>query len=149
LVLVERLLADDRVEEISALGHPGAGRRRRVALGIHQQIAGSVLDRRVEIVGHQHFGPVEQGERFPTRLVGAQQRFAAQHADHVGAQRLAQRIVHLAQHLVRLDHLDSPETVPQHRPAKLVHHRHMDPRDEAGAEVDANPVGLAMLKRGL
>ena len=39
LVVVDRLLADDRVEVEPALGHPAARRHRLVALGIHEDVA--------------------------------------------------------------------------------------------------------------
>ena len=39
LVLVERRLADDGVEEVAALGQAAGGRDRAVALGIDQRVA--------------------------------------------------------------------------------------------------------------
>ena len=71
LVLVDRLLADDRVEEVAGLRHAAAGRHRRVALRVHVSIA-VFVSRHIELAGHQHFGAVVHRERLPVGLLRAE-----------------------------------------------------------------------------
>ena len=120
LVLVDRILANHGVEEVSARRHAAAGRRRRVAFGIDVRVAGFVLGDD-EVAGDEHLGAVVQRERLPAAGHGAEQRLAAGDADDVDAQRGPQFVVHFAQHLVRLDHLDAVIALAEHRLAEPGH----------------------------
>jgi hypothetical protein len=66
----------------------------------------------LKLPGYQAFRPVEHGEGLPVVLHRAKNALARQGADHVDPQGGAQLVVHLAQHLVGLDHLHPVRVVP-------------------------------------
>ena len=146
LLVVDRLLADDGVEVEAALGHSAAGRRRAVALGIHEDVAVG-LRLGVEAAGHQHRRAVEGGPRLPVLVLEAEQRLGAAQADHVHPQRLLQVGGDLAEHLVGLGHFDRRAgRVELQCLAELVHAADVHARHGTGAEVQGDAVRLLMVQ---
>ena len=87
--------------------------------------------------GTRHGVPSGIVNGFQSFCFRAEHRLARQHADDVNAQRLAQRIIHLTQHLVRLDYPDALVRLAQQPLAQSGHRRDMDARDGRGAEIHA------------
>ncbi len=84
-ILVDRLLANNRIEIVPALGHPAAGRRRTVALGIHEDVAVG-LGLGVKIAGDEHRSAVEQRPWLPIRIFISEHVFPPPDADRVDAE---------------------------------------------------------------
>ena len=99
-----RLLADDGVEEIAAVGHAGARRSGDVAQRVHQGVA-VLVDGHVEPAGHQHLRAVVHAERLPVFGGESEARHAPDDALGVDAQRELEVFVDFAEHLPRVDHL--------------------------------------------
>ncbi len=146
--VVDRLLADDRVEIEPALGHPPAGLQRAVVLGIHEDVAAG-LGPGVEAAGHQHGRAVEGGPRLPVLILEAEERLGPAQADHVHAQGVLQVGGDFAQHLIRLDDFDRrARRVELQCLPEPVHAADVHPGDGAAAEVQGNVVGLLMVQGG-
>lgn len=90
IIFVQRLLADNRVEEVTALGHVAGRRHAHVAFGISMPAAVG-RGRDVEIGRHLHRRAVEQRERFPAADLVAENIFARPDADDIPAQRRARK----------------------------------------------------------
>ncbi len=145
LLLIDRLLADDRVEEPAALGHPSAGRDCRVAAGVDQQIA---IGRGggVEIARHQHFQPLLGTPGLPALGREAEHRVARADPIHIHSERRLQVRLDQSQHLVGLVDFDRPPFQPEML-AQGGHPADMHPGDRGRAEIHRHPGRLAVGQR--
>ena len=144
---VERRLAVGRVEKISAFRHPRAGQHAGVAFGINEPAAVR-RGRDVEFARHQNRRAIEHRERFPAFVLETEHRARSMHADHVQAQRLAQLLVDLAEHLVGLDDFDAMIAFAQHGLAQPVNRARAHAGLKSRAEIHAQAVGRLMIQRG-
>ena len=145
--LVDRLLADDGVEEETVLRHAAGGRGRAVALGEDERVAVRVLGR-PEIPGHEDLGPVVHAPGLPVLVAEAEHRVRAVDALDVDAQGRLEVVVDPAQHLVGLVDLDQAlfeaVVLAQTDDALDVH-----AGDGRAVEVDGDAVGLAVVEGGV
>jgi hypothetical protein len=129
LVLLDRRLADDGVEEVSVLGQPARRRCGAIALGEDQGVALGIPDR-LEMGRHQDFGTVVQSPGRPAFVAVAEHRLLDQ-SEHliwlVDFDRTALQAVALAQ---RDDDLG------------------VDAGDGRSSEIDGNAVGLLVGQGG-
>ena len=147
MVLVDGFLADERVEEISALGHVRRGRRAEIAFRIGQPptIFGG---RDIEVARHQTRRPVKQRERLPVADFITENILARPDADDIHRQRRLKFRVHLGQHLIGFMHAGRGGAGADEPLLELVDDGGVDAGDPGAAEVDANPVGLAVIEGG-
>ena len=145
IVRVDRLLANDRIEEVAVLRHMPARTRAPVSLGIDQDPALLGLDRHPEILRHEHFEAVE-GPWLPVAVLEAEHVGAAHERRHVDADRLLEVVLDQPQHLVGLAHLHQPllEAVMVSQCGDAAH---MHAGDGGAAEIDRQAIRLAMIDR--
>ena len=149
VVLVDRLLPDDRVEVEAALGHARTRRHRGVALRVHEDVA-LLVRFGVEEARHEHRRPAEGRPRLPVVLREAEEVAGRPDADHVDAERLPQVGRDLAEHLEGLGDLHRrPRRIEAERLPEQVDGVDVHPRRRGGAEVERHPVGLGVRERGV
>ena len=137
--LVDGLLPDDGVEEEAGPWHAAAGPGRAVALRIDDQIA-ALVQAGLEPLGNQHHLAPERPELPPALVLEPEHVRPGGEPDDIHAQRFAERVVHLAQHLVRLDHLHRLIRQPEGL-AELLHHPDVHAGDRGCAQVHRDVVG--------
>jgi hypothetical protein len=138
-VLDDRRLPADRVEIKSALGHVPAGRHAGVAFRINEKSPLAVV-LEVELPADQHLRAVEELKGLPilVRIPEHCPRAVDRHDIH--AHGLGQWLVDLAEHLVRLDHLDAVIDIAQKGLAKPGYGRNIHARHRRAAEIHADPI---------
>ncbi len=104
-VVVDGVLSDDGVEEVSAFGHSAGGWDGGVAFGVDEEIAIGVGGG-VEVFGDEDLSAIEEGEGLEVLVFEAEEVFAWGDADDVDAEGEAELVVDLAEHLVGFDDLD-------------------------------------------
>src|ERR1039458_9969420 len=144
LLFFERLLPDDGVEEIPAVGHAGARGVGAVAERVQEGVA-ALVNGDVEPARHQHFRAVVQPEWLPVFRRESETRHSPVYALGIDAQRELQVFVDFTQHLSGVDDLHGslfqPEIVAQRQDATGV-----DTGHRRAAEVHRNPVWLPMVQ---
>src|ERR1039458_1934344 len=101
LLFVDRLLADNAIEEITSARHAPAGWDAGVALRIDQSIT-ILINRGIKVSGNQHFKTVEL-PALPALGRNSPLGGAATDSNAVAAHRIQQVFVYLPQHLRRFE----------------------------------------------
>ena len=147
IVLVNRLLPDQRVKKVSAFGHVCRRRRGEVALGIHQPAA-IRRGRDIEVARDQAGRAIEERERLPAGRFVTENVLARPDANDIHAERRPEFGVHLGQHLVGFVNARRRGGWPDQPLLELVDDGGVNAGDPSASEVHADPVGLAVVQSG-
>src|SRR5699024_10479383 len=104
--------------------------------------------RDLEIRRHQAWRAVEQRERFPVASFVSKDVLTGPDADDIDAQRFAQGLIDLREHLIRLMHARRRSAKPEQALLELVNDRCMNAGNPRPAKIDANVIRLLMVKGG-
>jgi hypothetical protein len=142
--LVDRLLADDRVEEVAAGWHQCARRDAPVVFRPLTKLAAQLVGR-IEVQRHEHWRAVGQRPWLERRLREPEHRARSVQADGVHAQRARKVRRDLAEHLVGLDDLHGRAgRVEPKALAQLVDDADVDAGLEAAAKIHWQVIRLGV-----
>ncbi len=127
VVLIDVILPDDRVEEITGARHVAAGRCRAVALRIDVGAIRAFID--LEVAGNQHVLSPRSAPWLPVLVDEAEDGAVGKHRSGIDAHRVEQVVLDEAEHLVGFADFHRPRLQPVVL-AEVFHHAAVDAGDE-------------------